>query len=432
MAKTEKIEDYAIPEAIAPTKNQGYKGDWLRFDYSIGQSGKIHLVWDMATPGNIPHGELYYSCYSLSDRMWSHPAKLLSDIRLGSQPVIAVAGTKVHILCADRRSGCIHLTSTDNGASWHEPENLSLPYLGPESRLLAINDKLLLFYSETKDRCTTVVNNCANMVTDRDYRLIEITRRDSLNESALLYSDLDSLHCSFDVGHCGNLILAVIGRLERQRQADGSYKFGHSIVYTKSIDVGATWQKPVNVPIVIPQALYQPGLRPQVVLGPEGAAIVMANQMLNLQSENKPEWREYKLPLENKFMFRHPDVQTVVAATGPVNYRIFWIDSHLAETAFPHEAPDDRAEVGPECGFMPWLPLMRVATTNDIFSCTLDKQFKISSSERLTPPGLLSEVPVVRCSDNSTYLVWKGQRVVNHVRQSPQLFFRIIPSCSGP
>jgi len=113
---------------------------------SIAVSGNIlHLIWVRTRPSNLYRRVLYLRSTN-SGVSWEPERFITSDTIHQTQPVIAVAGSNVHVTWMDQRNNQIQIfyrMSSDNGANW-QPENYltEISYTADYQTICAIGNNI--------------------------------------------------------------------------------------------------------------------------------------------------------------------------------------------------------------------------------------------------------------------------------------------------
>lgn len=103
------------------TSNTSNNNAWC-----VAASGDtIHVLWFDERDGNA---EIYYKCSSDNGSTWADDSRLTDDPASSQYPSIAVQGSNIHVVWADRRDGPnqpYYKHSADNGQTWSEDTGLS-------------------------------------------------------------------------------------------------------------------------------------------------------------------------------------------------------------------------------------------------------------------------------------------------------------------
>ncbi len=119
----------------------------------IANSGNyVHVVWEETRDGN---SEVYYKRSIDGGTTWGTDTRLTNDLENSASPSIAVNGSNIYIVWAERRNGndeIYYKNSTDNGLTWSPDARLTNnTYTSQQPCINVLNSNLHIMWIDNRD-----------------------------------------------------------------------------------------------------------------------------------------------------------------------------------------------------------------------------------------------------------------------------------------
>jgi Neuraminidase (sialidase) len=188
--------------------------------------GAIHVAWSDDTPGNQ---EILYSKSTDGGATWSVPVNVSNNSGGSVNSVIMVDAGTVHLAWEDNTAGnweIFYSKSTDGGATWSAPVNVSNNSGDSEGTKIAVNAGTI--YLAWYDYTPANVEIFFSKSTDGGVTWsapVNVSNNDGGSYGPAIVADAGTIHVAWWDNTPGNA----------------------EIFYSNSTDGGATWSAPVNV-----------------------------------------------------------------------------------------------------------------------------------------------------------------------------------------